>query len=95
MYQHQQQHNLPYGYQQQQQLGFGPQHMPMNWLQNNNWSGGFVNGQPMPFLPPPFYYPVDMSAVTVGPSNSVRENQVPYQGRSEIPRMPPRRGILK
>ena len=86
-HQHHQQHNLPYGH--QQQLGFGSYHMPV--LQNNNWLAGHMNGQTMPYFlqPPPFHYPIDMASVTANPSNLIRKNQV--HGHSKFPRMPQRR----
>jgi hypothetical protein len=92
-----------FGYQQPQQyFGLDPNNIPINW-QQNRWSGGGVNGQPMPLHPPPFHYPMNMSTWTDGsPSNYVGRNQGPpshaftyaNQGRSETSRMP-RRGILR
>ena len=85
-----------------------PGYGPMNWQNNNHWSGGSVNGQQMPLLPPPpFYYPFESSSWTEDPSVYNRKNQAwtppspqplkngnRNRGRSESARIP-RRGILK
>jgi hypothetical protein len=93
-YQQQQQQpiNLPNGGHNNYGIYQYPGYGPMNWQHNDNWSGGFVNGQQMPLQEPPFYYPFDI--LTAGPSNFVRKNQVQYQGRKKDPRTS-RRGNLK
>ncbi|CAF1339444.1 unnamed protein product [Adineta steineri] len=64
----------------QEYFVFEPNRMPMRWIHNNNWSGGYLNEQHMPFVPLP-------PSLTTGSSNSIEENKVQFQGHSEIPRL--------
>ncbi|CAF0950448.1 unnamed protein product [Adineta steineri] len=54
--------------------------MPMKWIHTNNWSGGYLNEQHMPFVPLP-------PSLTTGSFNSIRKNEVQFQDHSEISRL--------
>ncbi|CAF0950502.1 unnamed protein product [Adineta steineri] len=64
----------------QEYFVFDSNRIPMKWIHTSNWSGGYLNEEHMPFVPLPPSFTPDRS-------NSIRKNQVQFQGHSEIHRL--------